>query len=92
MNWSFKVLNLDWLTLLTLLTILESKSTTVEWDSVIVGSDNNSLTVTNESPARGGSAGLSIEEIRRGAKAFFAGAGIARNPHMSVLYKNPNFH
>ena len=46
--------------------------TTIDSKTIIAGSDNNSLTVTNEQPARGGSDGLSIEEIRRGAKAFFA--------------------
>ena len=40
--------------------------------TAIVGSDNGTLTATNESPARGGSSGETVEEIRRKAKAFFA--------------------
>ena len=46
--------------------------TTIDSKTIIVGTDNNSLTVTNEQPARGGSNGLSVEEIRNGAKAYFA--------------------
>ena len=47
--------------------------TTINSSTDIVGtSTGKNLAVTNEQPARGGSSGLSIEEIRRGAKAFFA--------------------
>tara|TARA_Y100001973_G_scaffold19386_1_gene28605 strand:+ start:1621 stop:3669 length:2049 start_codon:yes stop_codon:yes gene_type:complete len=47
--------------------------TTIDSSTDVVGtSAGKNLTVTNDQPARGGSAGLSIEEIRRGAKAFFA--------------------
>ncbi len=47
--------------------------TTIDSSTDIIGtSSGKNLTVTNEQPARGGSNGLSIEEIRRGAKAFFA--------------------
>ena len=47
--------------------------TTIDSSTDIIGtSSGKNLTVTNEQPARGGSNGLSIEEIRRGAKSFFA--------------------
>jgi len=47
--------------------------TTIDSSTDVVGtSGGKNLTVTNEQPARGGSNGLSIEEIKRGAKAFFA--------------------
>ena len=47
--------------------------TSIEFKDVIVGSDTGkNLTVINDIPARGGSSGESIEDIRRGAKAFFA--------------------
>jgi len=53
--------------------VVSGDLTTINSSTDIVGSSTNkNLTVTNEQPARGGSAGLSIEEIRRGAKAFFA--------------------
>ena len=47
--------------------------TTIDSSADLHGnSTGRSLTVTNESPARGGSGGETIDEIRRNAKAFFA--------------------
>ena len=34
---------------------------------------------------------LAGDQLSRGVTAALAGAGIARNPHMAVIYKNPNF-
>lgn len=34
---------------------------------------------------------LAGDQATRGVTAALAGAGIARNPHMAVIYKNPNF-
>tara|TARA_Y100000593_G_scaffold6657_1_gene12647 strand:- start:893 stop:3223 length:2331 start_codon:yes stop_codon:yes gene_type:complete len=54
--------------------VVSGDLTTIDSKTRIVGpaTQEGTLTVTNDQPARGGSEGLSIEEIRRGAKAFFA--------------------
>jgi len=46
--------------------------TTVSSKTIATGTDNGTLEVTNEEPARGGSNGESIDEIRERTKSFFA--------------------
>jgi len=47
--------------------------TSIDFKDIIAGNPTGkNLTITNEIPARGGSSGESLEEIRRNAKAFFA--------------------